>query len=171
MPGQHLVGHGAEGVDIGPVVDRWISGGLLGGHVRRRPHRDPGRGEPARPGLPGSFTQRLGYAEVGDQGVVPAHQHVVGLDVPVQDPLVVGIGQRVDHVAQITHRFRHRQLTLAGELGPQGLALDKGHCVVEQIARAAGCEEGDDVGVLQLRGELDLAPEPLDVDRRRELGR
>ena len=41
-PGEHLVEHGAERVDVGPGVDRLVAAGLLGAHVGRRARR-PGR--------------------------------------------------------------------------------------------------------------------------------
>jgi ABC-type phosphonate transport system ATPase subunit len=70
--------------------------------------------------------------------VVPADEHVVGLDVAVQHALLMRVRQRVDDVAQQAHGVGNRQLALAGELGAKRLALDEGHGVVEEIAGTAG---------------------------------
>ena len=61
--------------------------------------------------------------------------------------------------------------SLASELCIEGLALDERHDVVEQVAGGARGEEGDDVRMLQGGGQLDLALEPLGLDRRGHLGR
>lgn len=45
----------------------------------------------------------------------------------------------------------------------QGVAVDQGHGVVGESVRLARCEKRHDVRLLQLRGELDLPLEPLDV--------
>ena len=78
---------------------------------------------------------RLGDAEVGDDRVALGEQHVVRLDVAVDDAVPVGVGERVDHLAQDPHGLGDRQLALARELDPERLALDERHDVVEQIAR------------------------------------
>ena len=40
-PGEHLVGHHAERIDVRAVVDVGVAGGLLGRHVRRSAERQP----------------------------------------------------------------------------------------------------------------------------------
>ena len=52
----------------------------------------------------------------------------------------------------------------------QRLALDERHGVVRHAVAVAGGEHGDDVGLLQPRGELDLAVEALGADVGCELG-
>ena len=98
-------------------------------------------------------------------------EDVVRLDVAVDDPVPVGVGQGVDYLAQDPYGLGHRQLAFPRELHPERLARDERHDVVQQIARGAGGEEGDDVGMLQAGRELDLAFEPLDVHRGAHLGR
>ena len=61
----------------------------------------------------------------------------------------MGVGERVHHLAQDPDGLGHRQLAFAGELGPERLALDVRHDVVEEVARGAGGEQRHDVGVLQ----------------------
>jgi hypothetical protein len=87
----------------------------------------------------------------------------------------MGIAQRVGYVPQDPDRFGNRQLALAAEPGPQRLALDERHAVVQERTRFAGTrplaggEQRDDKGMLQRGCQLDLAVEPIDAQARREL--
>jgi hypothetical protein len=61
--------------------------------------------------------------------------------------------------------------SLAGEPLPQGFPPDEGHDVVEEAA--AGIPrvvERQDVGVIERRGDPDLAGEPVGAEQRSELG-
>ena len=103
-PGEHLVGHDAERVEIAPAVDL-LAGRLLGAHVGRRPdgHALPGA---ARAALAG---HRARDAEVREQrasgGLV--EQHVLGLHVAVHH---AGVAGRVERRGQV----RHDAWTVAG---------------------------------------------------------
>ena len=83
----------------------------------------------------------------------------------------VGVGERVAHVSQDPHRLTHRQGALVRDAGAERLARDVGHHVVQQVALGSRGEQRDDVGMLQLGGELDLALEPLGAHARGQLGR
>jgi len=63
------------------------------------------------------------------------------------------------------------QLAVASEPRAQRLALDQRHGVVQQLASLAGGEERDDVGVLERRGQVDLAAEAVQAQAGREVGR
>ena len=102
---------------------------------------------------------------------IPGEQHVVGLDVAVNDAVRVGVAQRVGHVAQDPHGLGHRQLAVAPEPRAERLAFDERHGVVEQVARLAGGEQRDDVRMLERRGQLDLAAEPVQAHAGREFRR
>ena len=54
---------------------------------------------------PGALFHRLGHAEVGDQRVAAGEEDVVGLDVAVDDALLVRHGQGVGHVADDADRL------------------------------------------------------------------
>ncbi len=173
VPGKDLVCHDANRVDVGPVVDGRVGGGLLGRHVRRGAHRHAAGREHA-PRLPVAhrrLTHRLGHAEVGDERMVSADQHVVRLDIAVNDALLMGVGQRIYHVPQQADSLDHRQLPFTGELGAQRFAVDERHGVKEELAGLASGQNGYDVRVLQLRGELDLAAESLHAQGCRQVGR
>src|SRR5213079_1237917 len=51
----------------------------------------------------------------------------------------------------------------------QGFPFDVRHDVIEEAGRGARVVQGQDVGVLQPGGDLDLAQEPLGAERRREV--
>ena len=63
----------------------------------------------------GRLAHRLGHAEVHDQRVPPGEHHVVGLDVPVDHALRVGVGERVGDLDQEPHSLVHREPALAGQ--------------------------------------------------------
>ena len=166
--GDHLVAEGADRVDIGALVGTGVGGGLLGRHVGGRAERHAERRER---GAAGGLGDRLGDAEVGHEGMLAREQHVVGLHVAVHDAVRVGVRERVAHVAQDPHRLADRQLVLLHEPGAQRLPLHAGHDVVEEVAVRARGEQRNDMGMLQLGGELDLALEPLRAHARGHLGR
>ena len=98
-------------------------------------------------------------------------QDVFGLHVPMDHALGVGIGECVRHLVQDAHRVRHRELPFARQSVAQGLPGNEGHHVEEQIALRPGAEHREDVGVLQVGGELDLLLEARLAHLARELGR
>ena len=66
-------------------------------------------------------------------------------------------------------RLVERQLRLALQPGPQRLARDIRHHVVEEVAGRARIEQRHDVRMIQPRRDLDLAQEALAADRRGNL--
>jgi hypothetical protein len=96
------------------------------------------------------------------------HENVGRLDVPVDDPLAVGIVQGIGHVLGNAHGVGHAELPLPVQLLPQRLSVDEGHDVVEKAVRLARVEEGQDVGVLEVRGRADFGQEPIGPDDRRQ---
>ena len=159
--GEHLIGHGAERVQIGAVINVGIASRLLRRHVGRGADRHADR---SQAGGAGGLTQRFRDAEVGHQGVPAGQQHVVGLDVAVDEVAAVRVGQRVGHVPKDAQRVAHGQLALAREAGPQRFSFHEGHRVVQQVSRGARRQERHDVRVLQRRRQLRLAPEPVHAD-------
>ncbi len=115
--------------------------------------------------------ERFRDAEVGDQRVRTLREDVRRLDVAMDDAARVRKRERVDYVMQNPRHFARAELLLALERRAQRLAFDVRHRVPEQIALLAGREQRHDVRVLQLRGDLDLAAEPVAIDAGGELGR
>ena len=166
LPGQQLVAHRAQGIDVGPMIDVRIGRGLFGRHVCRRPQRHAHRGK----ALPaGRFTHRLRYPEVHHQRVAARQHHVVRLDVTVDHAAAVGVGERIGHVAQQPGRLGYRQLALAIEPVAERFALDVGHDVEEEALGLARIEQRKDVGMLQLGGDLDFAQKAVGPQGRRQL--
>jgi hypothetical protein len=93
-PGQHLVEHDAQRVDVGPPVDG-VAHDLLGRHVLRRAQDLAG----ARHRRPLAVVEELGDAEIEHAREVLApgalgEDDVVRLEVAVNDAVCVCVGQR-----------------------------------------------------------------------------
>jgi hypothetical protein len=114
-------------------------------------------------------THGKGDPEIGHHGAAVVQQDVLGLDVPVDHALPMGVIQRVRHVAGDPDGLVDAELRFAIELVTQGLALDVGHDVEEEAVGLPGIEQRQDVRVLERRGGLDLLDEPLGAEDRREL--
>ncbi len=155
----HLVDHAAERVDVSSPVDVGGSAGLLGTHVLRRADRQAGPGDRLL-----VASHRPGDPEVGHHGVPIGDQDVGRLDVAVDEASLVGIGQRLGHLAPEAKGLAHRELLLAGKTRRKRLALDYRHHVVEDPLRRARIVHGEDVGVAQLGSDLHLAQEPLGAE-------
>ena len=166
VAGEHLVEHGAQGVDVGAGVDGLLAHGLLGAHVVRGAEGEAGLGHAGAAGL----LHGEGDAEVGDEGLALVQQDVLGLDVAVDDALAVGVvegagdfGGEADGVGDGEHAF-------AREAGAQRLAGDERHDVVEQAVGVAAVEQREDVRMLQARGGADLAEEAFAAEGGAEVG-
>ena len=108
--------------------------------------------------------------EVGDQGAaVFRQQQVLGLDVPVNHALVVRVLERLGRLARDPQRLLHRELLLPPQPVAQRLALDVRHGEPEAAGRLARIVDGEDVGMLETGGELDLPLEPVGADGDGEL--
>ena len=83
---------------------------------------------------------------------------------------LVRVAQRVRHLAGDLQRVVQRQLTLAPEPIPEGLALHVGHRVPELAGRFTGIEHRQDVRVLQAGGGPDFALEAFWAERGSQLG-
>ena len=150
------------------MVCRRIRRELLRGHVRRRADgKTRGRG----PGRRERRTQRLGHAEIGDERVTPLRQHVARLDVAMHHAMRVRVGERIHDVGEDADDVLDRKPAALLEPHAQRLTAHEGHRVVEEIAVLPRGEERNDVRMLQLRSQVDLASEALAVDARGELGR
>ncbi len=118
------VADSAERVQVGSVIDVWISCSLFGGHVSWCAESDAQRRQRRRSA---GGADGFGDAEVGNHGIVARYENVVWLDVAVDDAMVVGVSQRFSHIAHDAYGVAYRQLPLARELGAQRFALDEGH--------------------------------------------
>jgi hypothetical protein len=164
---EHVVQDGAERIDIAALVDV-VPASLLRGHVAQRAHDRAGLGhvgDAARDrgrirlcfhvslDLAGEV---LGEAPVDHHGLAEStDEHVGGLQIAMDDVLLVGVGDRVgdgDHV--LDQAQARRQGGRGGDLEVEALALDELHAI-KRRARAAPAEiiKRDNAGVLEAGGD------------------
>ena len=153
---RHLVERDAQRIDIGAMIDA-LAPGLLGRHVLRCANVDggPGRGRVAVGGL--------GYSEIGDDGVAVAiEEDVVGLQVAVDDPAFVRVGEleRGGHVHPdfddhlvVEHFAALHEILEAG--------FQQIHREEDDVVILPGVVDGHDVGVAELCGAVGLFTEVL----------
>jgi len=92
---------------------------------------------------------------------VGLEQDVLGLDVAVDDVVLVGVAQGIGHLAGDLERVGKRKLPLPLESVAEGFPLHVGHYVIQEARGRARVVQRQDVRVAQLRRDLDLAQESL----------
>jgi hypothetical protein len=109
QPGQQLVEHDPQRVDVRARVHGARASRLLGAHRVERPHDHPLAGHHGPRRL--RIVHRLGDAEVdhlGNRHPVADHdQHVGRLEIPVDHPLLVRVLDRVAHRGEQLHAPPH----------------------------------------------------------------
>jgi hypothetical protein len=99
--GQHarheLVEHHAEGPHVGAHVDGARADDLLGRHVPRRAHGDPGGGDALAAVVDGAREAEVEHLGDDRAARLRGEENVFGLEVAVHQPLGVGGGDGVDH--------------------------------------------------------------------------
>jgi hypothetical protein len=148
---EQLVRDDAECVDVGVWTER-AAGHLLGRHVRRCPDRRVALGE--RRGQRGVGARD---AEVRDlDAAVAAEEDVLGFEVPMRDPVRLGVGEAGED--PLEHGEHLRQSEMADEPA-QRAAADVLHRDVGDTAVLEEVEQRDDVRVMQPGREPRLAHE------------
>ncbi len=162
---EDFVRHASERIDVGAMIRRRIADRLLGRHVGRRSNR--GAAVRDRPDARFGCGSRDGLrnAEVGDHRGVTGEQHVVRLDVAMNDILLVGVRQRARDVAQNAHALGDAEPTLALEPRAKRFALLERHDEVQHLVHVARVVERHDVGMPQPRGDSDFAKESFTRER------
>ena len=156
LAGEHLVEHDPERVDV-RLAGHLVAERLLRRHVVGGPEHTAGGREALR-------LERARDAEVRDlRAPVGVDQHVLRLDVAVdQEARVRGL-ERPPDLDRVGHRLRHRQAAEPPDALLQRLALD---VLEDDVGRAlvlAGVDHRHDVRVVQLRDRARLAPEALQL--------
>ena len=152
---QQLVGEDAEGEDVGARVHR-LTADLLRREVGRGAERDAGLGQVRL------VVRQLGDAEVEDLGgAVVEDADVRRLDVAVDDAPRVRELEPARDLHQPEDLLRQRDVVAALDLAIEVLARQVLLDEVRDVRLEAELEDGDDVAVLQVAGDLGLAPEPL----------
>ena len=151
--GDHVRQQRAHRVDVHARIGRG-AGARLGRHVagRAQHQRRAGERTVARRRL-----EQPRDAEVGQLGAaVVAHEHVLGLDVAVDDAARVRVGERVAELARDHHRLAGRQRQ---PLGERAARHQLHHDVALAGRRGAEVVDADDAGVLEPRQRARLARE------------
>ena len=126
--GEHLEQHDPDPVDVGPRVHILAAERLLGTHVERRADDVPALGRAGRPVEP------LHDAEVHEQRAAGRglDEDVVGLDVPMHEPVLVGVLQSLEDRLRDRERAVDRQRTFRTEQRRQRAPLAEGHDVKDE---------------------------------------
>ena len=157
LAGHHLVEDAADREEVAAPVDD-AAPGLLRAHVGRRPEQAPGHREVLAP-----LVGHLRDAEVGDPHVVPGLDHDVrGLDVAVDDAVLVRVAQSVRHLGPDRRRALDRHLARPRDHPVEPHAVHELHREVAEGLRAPPVVEADDVGVLEVGGDPGLLLEALE---------
>ena len=160
---QHLVEDDAEAVQIRASI-QLLAARLLGAHVVRRAHHRAGARH-ARRRIIGA-----GDAEIGQRrGAVIAQQDVVGLDVAVDETLLLRVVDRAGDFAR--HAQGEGDRAWRAVLAQHRTAGKIFHRHVVIVAAAADIVDADDVAMMQARGDLGLAQEALAKIRIDQQGR
>ena len=166
---EQLVEHAREPVLVRPPVHLAAALDLFGAHVGRSPQADAG----LRQLVAGLGSDGARDAEVGDQCMALREQDVLGLHVAMDQALAVGVVERVADLPHQTERLRHGKGPLTRESLAQRLALHVRHDIEgpgRRLLGGAGVEQGQDVGVLKPRQDLDLEQEALRAPADEDLG-
>ena len=157
-PGDHLVHHDAERVEVAARVGLGALG-LLRREVRRRAHHRAGLGEVRL----GRRVEGPGDAEVGDlHRAVRADEDVRRLDVAVDEPGGVGEAEGGGDLAGDLGRLLRREVAVGAQDVGERAPVDVLHG--DEVGRGvlAPVEHVDDVRVVEVGGRLGLAAEALD---------
>ena len=91
-------------------------------------------------------------------------QDVLGLHVAVNDPLAMGVVQRIGRLAGEPERPAERDAPLGDEQVAQGAAFDVRGDVIKEAVRLARVVQRQQVGMMEPRGHLDLAQKALGAE-------
>ena len=151
---QHLVEHRTDGEDVAAVIDR-LPGDLLWRHVVGRAHHHADLGQVR--------SRRARDAEVEDLHVprFAADHQVRGLDVAMDDAALVRVGEALADVGDELDPAADRERRPAMNQLAERLAGDVLHRDERLSLVCPDVVDGDDVRMLEARGDLRLANEAL----------
>ena len=156
-PGEHLVEHQTQRVDVAAMIDR-VSLRLFGTHVGRRAGDGPGL---RRVSPSGSCN-----TEVTDfYRSVPRKQDVFRLQVTMRDLLGMRFAERCADLASPLDARAQGNGAVAAKHVAKALAFDVFHGNGRRLAEAMQLVCAADVSVRNLAGQPELVPESLERDR------
>jgi hypothetical protein len=131
---EHLVQYAAKAVDVAAFVDLLGARRLFRTHVPHRAERHPGPGQT----LTTRCTHSTRDAEVRDDRLASGKQHVLRLDVAVDDTIGVGVAERTRDLLGNPDRLVERESSFFRQPDPERWPVDEWHDVVQQPADVAG---------------------------------
>ena len=91
-------------------------------------------------------------------------QDILGLDVAVHDAHAMGVGQRVGHGSGERQDFGRQQATSSGAELPQRPPVNVGRDIIKEAPELPRVVQGENMGVGQAGGRLDLPQKPLGAE-------
>ena len=168
-PGQQLVEHAAQGIDVGSVVEHLALDLFRRGVVQGGDHA-PGAGQ--RGDAFGGLTDGLGHPEVGQEDLFGllvvvrprGQQDVGGLDVPVQQLVPVRVVERGRDLADDADRpvRRHAALGIVAQRILGVAAVDEAHADPQLAVLRSPVVHRHDVRVVELRDGVGFPLESTD---------
>ena len=157
-PREHLEDDGAHSIEIAARIHAPAPQRLLGAHVERGPHDE------ARFGEVGGAVQVLHDAEIHQQRAAGDgfEEDVIGLHVPVDQPVIVRVLQGVEDRLRDLERVLGRERALGLEQVGDRAPLQVGHRIVHQPLALADEVDRHGVGVVEPRDGAGLLFEPGD---------
>ena len=159
QPGEQVIQHRAERIDVGPSVELGLAAHLLGRYVVGRAER--------RPDLRHAAVGALGLARQPEvrqlDRAVGRDENVVRLHVAVDQPGLVRAIERAGNIARDLEGVPLRELAFRRQDVPQRVAVDELHREVVVAVGLAGVDPLDDVDVVELGRGMGLAQEAREV--------
>ena len=139
---EHAVHHGTERVDVPTGIGGGFQIRLFRSHVEERAQRG------------GTLVREAGLAEVREARMaILIEQHVRGLQVAVENALIVCVNQALRHVAKDGHGFLNRERPIP-KLILERAVLHVLHHVVRRLGFPPDLEELDHVAIVEEVAEL-----------------
>jgi len=153
-------GRGAQRVQIDPTINQLaLAECLLGGHVGERADGETRSG----PDLVGYPVEQAGQPEVEHlHATVKGEKQVVGLQIAMHDPLVVGSDEDIEYLVEHVEHHRHGELAVAKEALTERLPVQQLHDEVDEVGCVgAVLEDPDRAGMIDMIGRVRLADEAV----------
>ena len=151
LPGEHLIHHHAQGIQVAAGV-RQLTLGLL-----RRDIVDGADGLAVV--FVGLVLQRRDAEVLHLHGAVPQHQDILGLDIPVDDAALMRMRQRPRDLAGKVQHLAPLKRAAPVHILPQGDTVHKLHDYVFDIIVVADVIDADDIGVREHGDRVGLGAE------------
>jgi hypothetical protein len=162
-PDHALVGDHRHRPEVAPAIERLATARLLRAHVMRRPEDRAGLGLDLVGGS--RRVDQLGDAEIEDlhQGLraaVSSEEHVVGLEIAVDDARLMRAGHRAAHPGEDLRDLLEGELRRAPQTRAERLSLEELHHDEGGVLLHAVVDDLHHVGAAKRRGGARLAQEP-----------